>query len=116
MFYRRAAAAALFAVTTMGYPLSGMQGALMAAEPAGSPVLRLTEASRRCTSSRQCVRVATRCDRCDCGAGIHQQYERQHNANLESVCLGFNDAECEFVCPASRPSCVMGLCVLLPEN
>jgi len=117
VFYRRAAAAALFVVTTFGYPLSGQQGALIAAEPAvASPVLRLTEASRRCTSSRQCVRVATRCDRCDCGASIHQQYERQHNANLESVCQGFHDAECELVCPASRPTCVMGLCVLLPEN
>lgn len=117
MFYQRAAAAALFAVTTLVCLLSGMQGALAAAEPAvGSPVLRLTEASRRCTSSRQCVRVATHCDRCDCGASIHEQYERQHNANLESVCLGFHHVECEFVCPASRPSCVMGLCVLLPEN
>jgi hypothetical protein len=117
MFYRRAAAAAIFVVTALVYDLSGMQGVLVAAEPAvASPALRLTEASRRCTSSRQCVRVATRCDRCDCGASINNQYERQHDANLESECRGFHGAECELVCPASRPSCVMGLCILLPEN
>ena len=116
MFCRRAAAAALFIVTTLAYDSSDQHGRLMAAESAAAPVLRLTEAARRCTSSRQCVQIATRCDRCDCGASINQQYERQHIANLESICLGFAGAQCEIACPASRPSCVMGLCVLLPDS
>ncbi len=117
MFCRRAAAAALLIVTTLAYDSSDQHGRLMAAEPAAAtPALRLTEASRRCTSSRQCVQVATRCDGCDCGASINQRYEGQHIANLESVCSSFSGAQCESACPARRPSCVMGLCVLLPDS
>lgn len=117
MFCRRAAAAALLIVTTLASDLSDQHGRLMAAEPAAAtPALRLSEASRRCTSSRQCVQIATRCDGCDCGASINQQYERQYITNLESVCRGFSGAQCELACTASRPSCVMGLCVLLPDS